>query len=134
MPPSPARPPRPTKQNFWTTLPGAVVIVIVIALLAVSVWSGARESRARTAKMRVQVTACDFAGATAKVGLTVHNTGDAPRSAQIAIEYRDASGARIDTDSATAREVAPGDTVRLEESTLLDVPTDAGTCRIAAVR
>jgi hypothetical protein len=129
MPPS-----RPAKQNFWTTLPGAATILVILALLAVSVWSGARESRARTAKMRVEVTACDFAGATAKVGLMVRNTGDAPRSAQIAIEYRDASGTRVDTDSATAREVAPGDTVRLEETTLLDVPTDEGTCRIATVR
>jgi len=115
-------------------LPGAATIVVVIALLAVSVWSGARESRARTAKMLVEVTSCDFAGATAKVGLTVHNTGSTARSAQIAIEYRDAAGTRIDTDSTTAREVAPGDTVRLEESTLLDVPTESGTCRVAAVR
>ncbi|GIF52710.1 hypothetical protein DFJ67_1629 [Asanoa ferruginea] len=130
MPPSP----RPAKQNFWTTWPGAVTILVVVGLLAVSVWSGARQSRARTAKMLVEITTCDFAGATAKVGLTVHNSGTTIRSAQVAIEYRDAAGTRVDTASATAREVPPGDTVHLEESTLLDVPTDEGTCRVAAVR
>ncbi|MEV4620890.1 FxLYD domain-containing protein [Asanoa sp. NPDC049573] len=130
MPPSP----RPAKQNFWTTWPGAATLAVILALLAVSVWSGARESRARTAKMLVEVTSCDFAGRTAKVGLTVHNSGTTARSAQVAIEFRDAAGTRIDTASATAREVAPGDTVTLEESTLLDVPTESGTCHVATVR
>jgi hypothetical protein len=130
MPPSP----RPAKQNFWTTLPGAVTIVIVLALLAVSVWSGAKQSRARTAKMLVEVTSCDFTGATAKVALTVHNSGSTKRSAQVSIEFRDVAGTRIDTGSATAREVAPGDTVHVEESTLLDVPTRSGTCHVMTVR
>jgi hypothetical protein len=52
----------------------------------------------------------------------------------IGIEYRDSSGARIDTDTARVRNVAPGDTVRTEETTLLDAGAPTGRCQITSIR
>jgi hypothetical protein len=132
--PEPAGPRRTRKQSFWQTIPGAVTIVGIVALLAVVVWAGRREQAAERAKLRVDVESCAFTGRTAVVRLAAFNGSGATRTLHIELEYRDADGARVDRDSATARNVAPGDTVRVEERTLLDVPTTAGTCEVASVR
>ncbi|MEV4533256.1 FxLYD domain-containing protein [Asanoa sp. NPDC049518] len=111
-----------------------MTIVVVLAMAAVSVWAGAKQSRARAAEMLVDVASCEFAGDRVTVGLSVKNTGVTKRSAHIEVEYLDEDGARIDRASLTARDVAPGDTAHLEESTKLDVPAASGTCRVSAVR
>ncbi|SDY64067.1 hypothetical protein SAMN05421684_0775 [Asanoa ishikariensis] len=111
-----------------------MTIVVVLAMAAVSVWAGAKASRARAAEMLVDVASCDYAGDRVTVGLRVKNTGATKRSAHIEVEYLDEDGGRIDRASITARDVAPGGTARLEESTQLDAPAATGTCRVAAVR
>jgi hypothetical protein len=126
--------PRRTRPGFFTTVPGAITIVAIIAALAGLAWVGARSGKAAVAKMRVEVTSCTFAGSTATVGLLVVNNGDAVRDAHIQVQYRDAGGERLDTNETTARAVGPGETVRLEESTILDAPANAGTCTVTRVR
>ena len=120
--------------SFFTTLPGAIAIVAIIAAVAFLAWVGARSEKAEIAKIRVEVTSCAFAGSTATVGLLIVNNGDAKRDVHIQVEYRDTGGARLDTDETTARAVAAGDTVRLEESTNLDAPAKDGTCTVTRIR
>lgn len=62
------------------------------------------------------------------------NDGSRSDSATVSIEYRDSAGARLDTDTASVRNIAPGDTARTEESTILDAEADSGSCRVTAVR
>ncbi|WP_144022740.1 FxLYD domain-containing protein [Asanoa hainanensis] len=111
-----------------------MTIVVVLAMAAVSVWAGAKQSRARAAEMLVDVVSCDYAGDKVTVELSVKNTGATARSAHIEVEYLDEDGNRIDRASVTARDVAPGDTASLQENTQLDAPATTGTCRVAAVR
>jgi len=120
--------------SFFTTLPGAITIVAIIGAVAFLAWVGARSEKAAVAKIRVKVTSCAFAGSTATVGLLVVNDNDAKRDVHIQVEYRDTAGARLDTDETTARAVAAGDTVRLEEVTSLDAPAKDGTCTVTRVR
>ena len=115
-------------------MPGLVTIVVVLGMAAVSVWAGARETRARAAEMLVDVASCDFNGDRVTVGLTVRNTGATTRSAHIQVEYRDADGARIERESITARDVAPGATANIQESTQLDPWAVTGTCLVVDVR
>ncbi|MGN9894712.1 hypothetical protein [Micromonospora sp. L31] len=51
------------------------------------------------------------------------------------VEYRDVSGARLDTDTAYVGSVPAGDTVRGEESTFLNASPGSGTitCKIVKV-
>ena len=123
-----------TNRQSVGTLPGALTIVAVIAAVAGLAWVGARSEKAEVAKLRVEVTSCSFAGKTATVGLLVVNTGDATRDVHVQVEYRDVAGARLGTDETAAGTVAAGDTVRLEDSTILDPPANDGTCAVTRVR
>ncbi|GAA1841347.1 hypothetical protein [Asanoa iriomotensis] len=123
-----------TKPPFYTTIPGAVTIIGLLGLVTLFVWLGDRDNRVRAEEMTVEVTSCDLSGSTGKVVLAVHNTGPATRSAHIQIEYVDADGIRIDTDSATAWNVPSGKTVQVEETTSLDAPAPGGTCDVISVR
>lgn len=128
-PPGPPAPPR--KPSFWSTSAGGLVIagaVIVAIMGAVAVGLLLRSQR--RADLDVTVVSCEFHGSTATVGYTVQNTGDSAHDVTLKIEYRDGSGARIDTDTAYVRGVPPGDTVRGEESTFLDAPTTSGRCLV----
>jgi hypothetical protein len=89
--------------------------------------------------MKVAVTGCSFASTgslqTAKVDFTVTNTGATARSASVGIEFRDGAGNRVDTDTAYVKTVAPGDTVRASESTILDASVEStGRCLVTSVR
>ncbi|MEV0713965.1 FxLYD domain-containing protein [Asanoa sp. NPDC050611] len=123
-----------TKPPFYTTVPGAVTIIGLLGLVTLFVWLGDRDNRARAEQMSVAVSSCDLSGPTGKVVLEVRNTGPTTRSAHIQIEYLDADGVRIDTDSATAWNVPAGGTVKVEETTSLDAPAPGGTCEITSVR
>jgi hypothetical protein len=85
----------------------------------------------------VSVTSCNATGttlATATIGLSVKNTSSSTKSATVKIEYRDGSGNRLDTDTAYVRNIAPGDTVRTDETTILDaVPAGSISCEIVDV-
>ncbi|MDG4823055.1 hypothetical protein O7635_14465 [Asanoa sp. WMMD1127] len=125
---------QPTKPPFYTTLPGAVTIIGLLGLVTLFIWLGDRENRARAAQMVVEVAECDLTGQTGKVVLTVQNMGADTRSAHIEVEYRDADGHLVDTDSAAAWNVPSGETIRVEETTSLDSPAPGGTCTVASVR
>lgn len=133
----------PKRKSFWSSTGGILTIVFgSLALVVVFVLCtplvlvaviGDRGDRAAVSKMEVRVTSCEVFGSVAKVGFSVKNIGDKTRSATLKIEYRDSAGARLDTTTSYVRNVAPGDTVRGEESTILDVPTTSGSCKIVGV-
>lgn len=127
----------PRKHGFWSTglgfavLMGGGLVVLVAVILGV-----AAVNRSAADALRVTVTGCkvttgDLPSGT--VEFTVTNTSSYTRTARIGIEYRDSSGSRLDTDTSVVRDIAPGDTVRSSESTLLDAGAADGTCRITSV-
>lgn len=135
----PPQAPKP-KQAFWRG-PGIILIVIAVGLALFGIYAltgGLAPKPAAADDLDVSITSCTFTGSdtlpSAKVGLTVTNNGSRTRSVSIGIEYRDSSGARIDTDTARVSSVKPGDTVRTEETTLLDAGTTSGRCLITSVR
>ncbi|MDH6463804.1 hypothetical protein M2302_004001 [Micromonospora sp. A200] len=133
----------PKRKSFWSSTGGIltivfgslalVVVVLLCTPLVLLAMIGDRGDRAAVSKMEVRVTSCEVFGSVAKVGFSVKNIGDTTRSATLKIEYRDSAGARLDTTTSYVRNVAPGDTVRGEESTILDVPTTSGSCKIVEV-
>lgn len=86
-------------------------------------------------KIDVQLTSCGGSESVAKVGYSVTNNGDRARRVTLELEYRDSSGARLDTDTAYVGNVPAGDTVRGEESTILNA-SEPGTitCKVTKVR
>lgn len=112
--------------------------LIIVAILGVVVYNTIRKGPVDlTGKsdFTVGVASCEASEGVATVGLVVTNRGKTTSSAAISIEYRDASGARIDTDTAYVRSIAPGDTARTTESTFLDAaPAGALTCAVTKVR
>lgn len=137
--PPPAKRP-PTRLDFWLKGPGIIVVIVVGGILLYGLYaafgSGGQPAKV-SAEARVVSCEIDSSGSLpqAKVGLTVRNTGDKTRSFTVSIEYRDSAGSRIDTDTAYVRSIAPGDTARTEETTLLDASVSSGgTCAIVGVR
>lgn len=138
--PPPVQPPAPpsSRRDFWLKGPGVILVVIAVglALFSISLLSGVMDKKKISADAKV--VSCSLGAAsslqTATVGISLTNTGDKTRSFTVDIEYRDGSGSRIDTDTAYVRDVAPGDTVRVDESTLLDATVSSGTCEIVGVR
>jgi len=143
-PPPPGGPPAQaakSKTAFWLRGPGIILVIVAVGLALfgiVALTGGLKAGTAADDDLSVTMTSCEFTGSdslpSAKVGLTVTNNGDRTRSVTIGIEYRDSSGARIDTDTARVRNVAPGDTVRTEETTLLDAGAPTGRCQITSIR
>jgi hypothetical protein len=143
--PAPAGPPPPqatkTRLTFWTRGPGVILVVVALGLVLFGVYAvtgGLKPGSSSANDVDVSITSCTFTGSdslpSAKVGLTATNHGDRTRSVRVSIEYRDSSGARIDTDTARISGIAPGDTVRTEETTLLDAGTTSGRCLVTSVR
>ncbi len=136
--PPPAKPVNP-KLAFWTSPAGIIsMLAIAGALMLVLVGVTNMISGPASDNFKVSVTSCTAdrspSLATAKIGLSVTNTSKATRSATVKIEYRDGGGSRLDTDTAYVRNIAPGDTARAEESTLLDaVPTGTISCEIVGI-
>ena len=132
----PAKPPN-SKLAYWTSptgivlmLTAAVFLIIGIALLTPSNASTAAKD------LDITIVSCNFTGgdlSTATVGFTVTNHGKSTRTVVLHFEYRDSAGSRIDTDTSTVRNIAPGDTVRAEEPTLLDGPATSGTCHLTGI-
>jgi hypothetical protein len=130
-------PPRPVSPRlaFWTSGQGIVCIFLIAGLLvAVLVGVINRIEGPASANFDTTVTSCKADGSTATVGFTVKNVSKKTRSATVKIEYRDGSGNRLDTDTAFVSDIAPGDTVQREESTLLDAdPGTSARCEIVGV-
>lgn len=133
--------PPPPPKPFWQRPAGILLIAFgAVVLLCCAVGQLGRSAGGSdsdtTGDMSVEVTSCEFTGGdlpTGKIGYRVTNNGDSTETARVRIEYRDDSGDRIDTDTAYVRDIAPGDTVRGEESTLLDAPVSSGRCVITGV-
>lgn len=136
--PPPAKPVN-SKLVFWTSGQGVVTMLVImggIVVLIAGITTRLGGSAADNADIRVTSCAADGDAslATATVGFTVKNTGDSVRSYTVQIEYRDGAGNRIDTDTTSVRNVQPGDTVKAEESTILDATPDTTiNCAVVGV-
>lgn len=133
----PVKPPN-SKLVFWTSGQGVVCMLLIAGLLvAVLVGVINRISGPAADNFNVSVTSCDATTGslpTATIGFTIKNTSSKPRGATVKIEYRDGAGSRLDTDTAYVRDIQPGDTVRHEESTILDAaPADSVNCEITGI-
>ncbi|MEU5914203.1 FxLYD domain-containing protein [Micromonospora sp. NPDC047527] len=130
--------PPPKKGSFWGSSVGILLIIFgSIAILGV-ICGGlvlvGRISDSNAAKqIDVQLTSCGGTGSVAKVGYTVTNNGSQARRVTLKLEYRDATGARLDTDTAYVGSVPAGDTVRGEESTILNATSSTITCKVVGV-
>jgi hypothetical protein len=130
---TPAKPPNP-KLVFWTSPTGIVLMLTAVAVLFIAgAFLTPSNGNKVTKDLNPTVVSCDFTGDTAAVGFTVTNQGTKTQSGIVHIEYRDDAGSRIDTDTSIVRNIAPGDTVRSQESTLLDAPATSGTCQITGI-
>jgi hypothetical protein len=132
-------PPLPLGKGTWKSPTNIVAIIITAAVIAVAaLWFlGDRADKKAISALDVIITTCTLTGTNvpvAKVRYTVTNNGDVARAATLTFEYRDAGGARLDTDTARVQTLTPGDTARAEESTVLDGPTNTLDCFITSVR
>lgn len=139
-PPPGFYPPPPRKRGFWSSATG-ILTILGLSIVAVVLFCGGLaaigkvgDDRERS-KIDARITSCGGNEPVATVGYTVTNNGAKARRVRLDIEYRDSSGARIDTDTAYVGEVPAGDTVRGEESTILNaVPADGRfSCEIVKV-
>ena len=134
----PPPPPR-KKPSFWGSTGGILLIVFgsigLVGVLCGGLITIGRISDQNALKnIDVQVTSCTSTGVTATIGYTVKNSGSQDRRVTLKVEYRDASGARLDTDTAYVGNVPAGDTVRGEESTILNASTTGNiTCKVTGV-
>jgi len=133
----PVQPPKPVNPRlvWWTSAPGIITMLVIAgAVVALIAGISTALSGPASAGLKVDVTSCDATTTTATVGISVTNTGKQTRSATVRIEYRDGAGARLDTDTTYVRDIAPGDTVRTQESTLLDAPPNGSlTCQVTGI-
>jgi hypothetical protein len=144
VPPPPVQPWKAkSRKEWWTKGPGIVLLLVgaglLIGLLSVVLGAVNPATPARQ-QLQVEITSCEFDGAdiglpSATVGLQITNTGSTAKGARVEIEYRDGGGARVDTDTAYVKSIAPGDVARHEETTLLDAGvTSGGSCHVVGVR
>lgn len=132
--PVPQPPAGPSSQTQWIVV-SAIAAAAILAIMAASILKLLHPGGGTDSPFTVSVTSCqaDSIGI-AKVGLSVTNRTSEARSATVKIEYRDGSGARLDTDTAYVRNIAPGDTARADESTILDgTPSGSIACIVTDV-
>jgi len=121
---------RPAPAGFWDSLPGALTIIGLLALVALVVLL-----RDRTAhRVTAEVTSCEFQDSVVKVALLIRNNGRDPGPARIEWSYRDAAGNRFNAAPMTVTNVSPGRSVRHEATATLETPSTTGTCEVTAVR
>lgn len=130
--------PPPRKQSFWASAAGILTIIGIcfaglLVLCGGLVMIGRISDSNAAGKIDVQLTSCEGTGSVAKVGYSVTNNGDQARRVRLDIEYRDSSGARLDTDTAYVGSVPAHDTVRGEESTFLNAESTSLTCKVVKV-
>lgn len=85
----------------------------------------------------VNITSCEFTDGplpSGTVGYVVTNNGDSRDTATISVEYQNFRGEKVDDDVETSQDVAPGQTLRGEIHTLLDVAVgNGGKCIITGI-
>jgi hypothetical protein len=96
--------------------------------------AGARSAPPAYRDLAVSVTACSVSRspAVAEVVYTVANHGVEVRSARLLIEYRDAAGRRIGTDTGQVAAIAPGTSVASATATPLPAARTGIRCHITA--
>lgn len=126
-------PPPPSGWSTWSGRTRGIIVAVLIVVGGIG-WIAFERYTAANPAFDVRISSCTSTSLTATVGLSVHNTSKTTKSARVEVEYRDAAGTRLDTDTAYVRDIAPGDTARHDESTILDATT-AGTvfCRVLKV-
>lgn len=137
----PSTPPKltPRDRAFWLKGPGVILTTVVVGgiVAALLYIAGAAPTGApgrNLTPVQATVTGCRADDFSATAALTVTNTDSRARTVTIDVEYRDGSGARLDTDTAYVRDIAPGDTVKHDETTILDAaPSGTVTCLITDV-
>ena len=115
----------------------ALVLGCVFLLVGGLMRAGASPDRQAFQDLFVSVTACSSTGtapATAEVLYTVSNRGTTARAATVRIEYRDAAGARIGTDTGRLGRIAAGGTVVSGKSTVLHSSARSVRCLVTAVQ
>lgn len=133
----PAKPVNP-KLVFWTSSKGVLILVGGTIALIVIIGAGIQGFNAGATRKSfdTRVTGCDATTSSnmVTIGFTVKNTGNRTATAKVLIEYRDGAGSRLDTDTSYLRDIAPGDTARGQESTVIDAVPDGGMrCKIVGV-
>lgn len=123
QPPPPVKPPNP-KLVFWTSAPGVISMLAIMGVLVLVLLGIINRIQGPASdRFDLTVTSCSATTGTlptATVSFTIKNTSSRAASATVEIQYRDGSGARLDTDTAYVTSIRPGETVRHDESTLLD--------------
>ena len=134
--PPPQRPVGP-RLKFWTSGPGILILFAIAGVVIGGIAAVTRLVEGPPSKnFDVTVVKCSSGSVldSAVVGFTITNNSDQVRSATVKVEYRDGDGNRLDTDTTYVPNIAPGDTVRKEEGTMLDAdPEGAITCRIVGI-
>jgi hypothetical protein len=133
--PAPVPPPGPrgSRLNWWLKGPGIMVLIVVGGLILFVGYS-LLPAVSPGPKYSARVVDCALDGRNAVASIELTNRGGSERTFEILIEYRDSGGARVDTDTAYAFNVPPGETVRLDESTHLNAEVASGVCDIVGVR
>lgn len=132
-------PPRPEERTLRQKRMSPIAVVLVLGCVFLLVGglmrAGAASDRQAFPDLFVAVTACSSTSpATAEVLYTVSNRGTAARSATVRIEYRDAAGARIGTDTGRVGRIAAGATVLSGKSSVLRTPARPVHCRVTPVQ
>jgi hypothetical protein len=128
------------KRGFWRSTNGLFVLIfggilLLTAVLVPLLMAYDRATDSVDSPLTVKVDRCELSdGDIAQVTFSVTNTSSRAQSAAVDIEYRDRSGARVDTDTAYTGNIPAGDTIRKTEQTFLDADATGGTCRILRVR
>jgi hypothetical protein len=138
-PPPPRRvAPQPTRgPQWWRKSDQATRAVLIIAavvaplLIGMVILISATSRSGAPDTIRFDLVSCSYSGPTLPAvtsEFTATNSSNRDYRLTIKWEYRDTSGARIDTDT-TRVTVPAGETIRDSETTLLPVAVSGGQCR-----
>jgi hypothetical protein len=135
--PKPPAPPRGSRRDWWFKGPGLIIVIVAGGLALAGAGGVFSEGSAAVdpgAKAVAKVISCQLPSTeshTAVVGIEVVSRSSTTETFRIDVEYRDDQGRRVDTDTAYARNVPPGDRVLLDEWTVLDAAMPSGTCGVS---
>lgn len=135
-------PPAPTRKPHWwrdagtggrVAIVGGAIGILLIASLAVVTSLGVKLGGGLPDGVTFDVVGCEYSGDTlpaVTAEFTATNSSGRDHRLKIRWEYRDSSGALIDTDTSYVT-VPAGDTIRDSETTLLPVAASGGKCEAA---
>lgn len=123
------------RREFWLKGPGLIGLIVFGALavfIPLSLLEGAAEP---AGELQVRVVSCEVdQSGNATAGVEVTNGSGRAADVAVELEYRDAGGVRLDTDTLYVWDIAAGDTARGEEMTGLDAASSSVVCHAVQVR